>query len=223
MRAEPPASCRVAETTACMKIEKIEQSKHGQERVLVHLEGEETLRITKEELLRFDLYTGLDISPEAVVELKKSAARSETRLRAVNMVSARALSKKELTKRLRDKGAEEADADAAADWLEDIGALDDAAYAKTIVRHYSAKGYGAAKYRDELFRRGVPREYWEEALASAPPAEEIATRVAAERTKGKPMDDRERKRISDLLLRRGFSWSEIRPALEALGAEMEEE
>ena len=51
-----------------MKVERIERSKHKQERVLVYLEGGNLLRITESELLRFGLYVGLDISPETVVQ-----------------------------------------------------------------------------------------------------------------------------------------------------------
>ena len=206
-----------------MRIAKIEQSKHKQGRVLVHLEGGDLLRITEDELLRFDLYTGLDISPETMVELQKRAARSDARLRAVNMISARPLSRQELQKRLKDKGAEESDAEAAADWLENIGALDDLAYAKTVVRHYSESGYGEAKLRDELRRRGVPRELWEEALSTAPDPAETLSRVIASRTRGKRLDDKSRKKLSDLLLRRGFSWRDVRSALSALGEEIPED
>ena len=206
-----------------MRIAKIEQSKHKQGRILVHLEGGDLLRVTEDELLRFDLYTGLDISPETMVELQKCAARSDARLRAVNMISARPLSRQELQKRLKDKGAEESDAEAAADWLENIGALDDLAYAKTVVRHYSESGYGEAKLRDELRRRGVPRELWEEALSTAPDPAETLSRVIASRTRGKRLDDKSRKKLSDLLLRRGFSWRDVRSALSALGEEIPED
>ena len=204
-----------------MRIEKIERSK--QEHVLVRLEGGDLLRITEDELLRFDLYTGLDITAETVVELQKCAARSETRLRAAHIISARALSKRELTKRLRGKGASEEDAAAAADWLEGLGALDDLAYAKAIVRHYSASGCGAAKIRDELRRRGVARELWDEALAEAPDAAETIARVIAAKTKGKALDEREYKKLSSMLLRRGFAWRDVKAALRAVGAEVEEE
>jgi len=189
----------------------------------VYLEGGDLLRVTENELLHFGLYAGLDIAPDAVVELKRRAAQSETRVRAANMISARPLSKRELQKRLRDKGATERDAEAAADWLEDIGALDDLAYAKTVVRHYSDSGYGAAKIRDELYRRGVARELWDEALDAAPDAAETLSRLIAARTKGHAPDERERRRLSDMLLRRGFSWGDVRAAINALGAEIEEE
>ena len=205
-----------------MRVERIERSKHKQERVLVHLEGGDLLRITESELLHFGLYVGLDISPETVVQLCKCGARSETRARAANMISARPLSKRELTRRLVQKGAAADDADAAVDYLEGIGALDDASYAAMLVRHYSAQGFGAARLRDELYRRGVPRELWDAALAETPDVQETLARVIASKTKGKPLNEKDTKRLADALLRRGFSWSEVRSALRSAGAGLED-
>ena len=196
-----------------MKIEKIERSKHKQERVLVYLEGGDLLRVTESELLRFGLSIGLDIDDGTVVELQQSGARSETRVRAANMISARPLSRRELVKRLREKGALESDAEAAADWLEEIGALNDADYASMLVQHYGGMGYGEAKIRDELYRRGVGRELWEDALAASPDAQETIARVIAQKTKGRALDEKGRKRLSDMLLRRGFAWRDVRAAL----------
>ena len=155
----------------------------------MYLEGGDLLRVTESELLRFGLSIGLDIDEETVVELRQSGARSETRVRAANMISARPLSRKELLKRLREKGALEADAEGAADWLEEIGALNDADYAAMLVRHYGGMGYGEAKLRDELYRRGVPRELWADALSKSPDAKETILRVIAQKTKGRALDE----------------------------------
>jgi len=207
-----------------MRIERLERSKHQQERILVFLEGEkDPLRVTEDELLHFGLYQGLDIGADTVVELQKCAARSETRVRAANMISARPLSKKELGRRLRQKGASDADADAAADWLEEIGAVDDLAYAKLLVRHYSGRGYGEARLRDELYRRGVPRELWDEALDSAPPPGEIIAHLASAKGGSALADEAQRRRFTNMLLRRGFSWGDVKDALASLGAQIEEE
>ena len=183
----------------------------------MYLEGGDLLRVTESELLRFGLSIGLDIDEETVVELRQSGARSETRVRAANMISARPLSRKELLKRLREKGALEADAEGAADWLEEIGALNDADYAAMLVRHYGGMGYGEAKLRDELYRRGVPRELWADALSKSPDAKETILRVIAQKTKGRALDEKGRRRLSDMLLRRGFAWRDVRAALAEIG------
>ena len=49
-----------------MRIERLENSKHKQERVLVYLEDGSILRITGAELLQFGLYQGLDLTPETL-------------------------------------------------------------------------------------------------------------------------------------------------------------
>ena len=183
----------------------------------MYLEGGDLLRVTESELLRFGLSIGLDIDEGTVVELRQSGARSETRVRAANMISARPLSRKELLKKLREKGALEADAEDAADWLEEIGALNDAEYAAMLVRHYGGMGYGEAKIRDELYRRGVPRELWADALERSPDERETILRVIAQKTKGRALDEKGRRRLSDMLLRRGFAWRDVRAALAEIG------
>ena len=70
-----------------MKIEKIEKSKHKRERVLVFLEGGDLIRITDAELLRFGLFAGMDLSDALVLQLRRAAAYSETKIRAAHMAS----------------------------------------------------------------------------------------------------------------------------------------
>mgnify|MGYP001053654500 CR=1 FL=1 len=204
-----------------MRIERLENSKHKQERVLVYLEDGTLLRITGAELLQFGLYQGLDLPPETLEELRAAARRSDTRHRGASMASGRMLSKKELTERLTKKGASPDDAAETADWLEDLGAVDDTAYAGVIVRHYGAMGCGAARVRQELHRRGVPKELWDEALKQLP-------RRERKLLKRKYMDEAPDKEIAQelgvapALQRRGFSWQDIRPILNGLGQEIDE-
>lgn len=204
-----------------MKIARIEASKYVQERVLVYPEEGDPLRITRDELLRFGLYQGMDLSPELVVQLQQAGARSESRARAARMASSRMLSKKELTERLEKKGVAPETADETAEWLETLGAVDDVAYAGVIVRHYGGS-YGEKRVRQELQRRGIPRELWDEALEQLPDSAETIDRILQAKLRGKTLDGAALKKLSDALLRRGFSWSDIRPALNRLGGEIEE-
>lgn len=139
-----------------MRITRIENSKHVQERVLVYLEEGDPLRITQNELLQFGLYQGMDLSPELVVQLQNTGRRSESRAAAARMASGRMLSRRELTDKLNRKGVDPDTAAETADWLEALGAVDDAAYAGVIARHYAAGGYGPGRVRQELQKRGIP-------------------------------------------------------------------
>ena len=195
-----------------MRIVELKPSRHGQGRFLAKLEDGDILRLTEEELLRFRLRQGMELDGETLEALRASAKTSAAKAAAANIIGSRALSKRELTRRLVKKGSDETDAQAAADWLEDIGAVNDAAYAASLARHYGEKGYGPQRVREELRRRGVDRALWDEALEELPDPAEILDRLIKRRG-GDLSDRRELKRISDGLMRRGFAWSDVRDAL----------
>ena len=205
-----------------MKIVRIENSKHVQERVLVFLEEGDPLRITGHELLQFGLYPGMDLSPQLVVQLQAAGQRSESRVKAAQLASGRMLSRKELTDKLSRKGIDPDTAEETADWLESLGAVDDAAYAGVIARHYAASGYGPGRVRQELQKRGVSRELWDDALSQLPDSADAIDRFLQKKLSGRTPDRALLKKLSDALLRRGFSWSDIRPALNRLGEEIDE-
>jgi len=196
-----------------MKINCIKPSQRKQGRILVKLEDETILRLSEDALLRFGLYEGMELGQEDLAELDRYAKTQKTRESAAGMIGRRALSKKELKDRLVRKGADKEDAQKAADWLEEIGAVDDANYAGVIVRHYASRGYGSARVKEELRRRGVDRALWEEALAELPEGREAIAAYLAKRRPGDLGDPKELKRVTDSLARRGFSWSDIRAAL----------
>lgn len=196
-----------------MQITEVKESQRKKGRFLVKLENGDILRVTEDELLRFVLRPGMELDGETLEALRASAKASSAKAAAANMIGSRALSKKELTRRLVKKGNEEADAQAAADWLEDIGAVNDASYAASLVRHYGGKGYGPARVREELRRRGVDRELWDEAMEEMPEAPEVLDQLIQKRCRGDLSDPRERKRVCDALMRRGFSWGEVKAAM----------
>lgn len=196
-----------------MRVEEVKKSERKKGRFLVKLEDGNILRVTEEELLRFGLRAGLELDEETMEAVAASVRASSAKAAAANMIGSRALSKKELTRRLVKKGNDEADAQAAADWLEDIGAVDDAGYAAALVRHYGGKGYGPARVREELRRRGVDRELWDEALEEMPETAEILDALIRKKCRGELSDPKEKKRVSDGLLRRGFAWSDVKAAM----------
>ncbi len=168
------------------------------------------LRVTEAEMADYALHTGMELDGPALSALKTAAAASRMRARAVELVSARPLSRAELVRKLSAKGG--SGAEAAADWLEGLGLLDDAGYARSVARHYTAKGYGIYKIRDELFRRGVPRELWEDALAGLDdPAAAIDAFLNGRL--GETPGRAQLKKCYDALLRRGFTHGDISDGL----------
>ena len=135
--------------------------------------------------------------------------------KALALLDKRDYSRRELLRKLTEKGIDEADAGAALDRLEELGFVDDARYAPIVVRHYAAKGYGRRRVQEELQRRGIPRELWDSALEELPEQEDTLDRLLRSRLRGADPDDRAAlKKASDALLRRGFGWEEIQEAAE---------
>ena len=205
-----------------MKISKIEKSKHKQERVLVYTEEGDLLRITEAELLRFGLYKGMEVPTELAEELIKSGKSSENRVYAAHLASNRLISVREITEKLKNRGADEEEAAEIAEWLVQMGAVDDAAYAGVIVRHYAATGYGRGKIEQELRRHGIPKPLWDNALENLQDPAEAIEKFVRGKLKGKPLDREMSRKLAAALQRRGFSWSDVRPVLNRLGQEIEE-
>lgn len=206
-----------------MRIERIEASKHRKGRVLVFLEDGACLKITERELLDFGLRSGDDLDEEALKRLKEAAGVSNTRAAAADLIGKRAMSRRDLEKKLQEKGASEAEARYAAEWLEAIGALNDAEYAAALVRHYGGMGYGPARVREKLYEKGVPRELWEEALEELPAGGGQIEAFLQSKLRGRVPDEKEKRRLTNALLRRGFPWGEVKGAWRRLGEEVQED
>ena len=210
-------------TTSTMRIDRIEPSRRRKDRVLVFLEGGDLLRVTEQELLVFGLRPGLELPEQLLAQVEQSAKRSEMKARGARLTGSRMLSKKQVMEHLTRKGGDRELAEDTAQWLEELGAVDESAYAAAIARHYAAMGYGPGRVRQELQRRGIPQELWDDALALLPEGEEAIERFIRRKCKGKPLDRETQRKLAAALQRRGFSWQEIRPVLNRLGEEMAEE
>ena len=206
-----------------MRIERIEASKHRKGRILVFLEDGACLKITEQELLDFGLRSGDELDEAALGRLKEAAGVSNTKAAAADLIGKRAMSRRDLERKLREKGASEAEARYAAEWLEAIGALNDAEYAAALVRHCAQLGYGPARVREKLYEKGVPRELWEEALEELPAGGGQVEAFLQSKLRGRIPDEKEKRRLTNALLRRGFSWGEVRAAWRRLGEEVQED
>ncbi len=143
----------------------------------------------------------------------------EAKARALRYLEKRDYGRDELAEKLRQKGESEEDASRAAGRMEELGLINDERYAAQVVRHYAGKGYGRSRVREELYRRRLPRELWDDALSDMPETDETLERLLRQKLRG-GVDDREAlKKAADALARRGFSWSEIQSAVERLRLE----
>ncbi len=194
------------------------------EHVTAVLENGEELKTTLGVVTMLRLFGGRELDEEEFAALQRESARALTREKALGILAQRQMSAKELARRLRDKGADEDTAAWCVAWALEHGLIDEQSYAAAIGRHYAARGYGGGRIRQELQRRGIPRELWEEAEAAVPEGtgEEKLERFIAARLRN-PADRDAVRRVSASLYRRGYSGEEIRAALARFSVEAEED
>ena len=206
-----------------MRIERIEASRHKRGRVLVFLEDGACLKITEQELLDFGLRAGDELDQGTLGRLKEAAGVSNVKATAADLIGKRAMSRRNLERKLKEKGASEADARYAAEWLEAIGAINDAEYAALLARHCADLGYGPARVREKLYEKGVPRELWDDALDQLPEPSAAIDRFLESKLRGRLPEEKEKKRLTDALLRRGYAWGDVKSAWNRMGEETWEE
>ena len=114
--------------------------------------------------------------------------------------------------------------------LERLGVVDDATYARAFVRdRFNGRGYGPARLRQDLVRKGVARDTIDQALAELTEAEDLgeaAQEQAARKWRTLSSEDdlrKRKKKTMDYLVRRGFGFESARAAVDAVAAEDEEE
>jgi len=188
----------------------------------VFLEDGEEIKTTLGVVTDLRLFSGRDLDEAALEDLRLASRRALARDRALAIVSQRQMSRKELGGKLRDKGVDDETAAWCVDWIVEHGFIDEETYAAAIARHYAAKGYGEGRVRQELMRRGIPRELFDDAFAAMPEGNEKLDRFIAARLHD-PDDRDEVRKLSAALYRRGYSGEEIREALRRHKAEIYED
>lgn len=202
-----------------MRIEELKPSKRVQGRWLAVLEDGSILRVGEGEVIDFALYAGKELTQGEAEALTAAARRSGLKEKTLELLTRKPMSRKELERKLTEWEAGEEEVSSICARMEELGFLNDAVYAAQVVHHYSQKGCGEHKLRDELYRRGVPRELWEDALAQAADPAEAIDAFVHKKLAGKVPDRKELKKVSDALMRRGYGWEEISAALRRFGAD----
>ena len=190
------------------------------ERVVIAISDGEEIASTIGVVADLRLCRGLELDEKKLEALKSASALALQKTKAIELLSRRPMSAKELKDKLIRKGAEPETAEGCVRWLIEQRLLDDESYASAVARHYAAKGYGPGRIRSELSRRGVAREYWDEAIGRRPDNTEKIDKLIASRLHDP--DDRDQvRKVTAALYRRGFAWEEIREALARFHAEAE--
>ncbi|WPP01066.1 recombination regulator RecX [Pseudomonas sp. HR96] len=126
---------------------------------------------------------------------------------AMDLLARREHGRVELTRKLRQRGADPEMIEQALDRLSEEGLLSEARYLESFVRYRAGSGYGPARIREELQQRGLARADVEQALRESgfDWAAQLADTWQRKFAGRLPADMRERAKQTRFLVYRGYS------------------
>lgn len=196
-----------------MRIDSVAAQPDRAGRYTVKFDDGTVMRLYRQTVEDFLLYSGKEMDDNEVQKLRIAAGKMSAKMRAVRIVSASSVSKSDLEHRLIQKGESKEDAKQAVAWMTDLDLLDDEKTAQQIVQRCISKGYGRSRAKQALFEKRIPKNLWDDALADYP--DQIEKILAFLEIKlGDTWDEKDLRRVTDSLLRRGHSYQEIRKALQ---------
>lgn len=204
-----------------MRIDSLKTSSDRAGRYWVTFSDGSKLGLYRQTVEDFGLYTGLELSQQQFSDLQTAAGMMSAKMRAVRIVSASSVSKKDLEQRLVRKGEDPQQAKQAVEWMEDLHLVNDRNTAEQVVHSCISKGYGLSRAKQALFEKRIPKEYWEEALSDYPDQTEAIESFLRSRLDS-DSDEKQKKKAVDALLRRGHSYAAVRRVMNELSFDPED-
>ena len=203
-----------------MRIDSVAAQPDRAGRYTVRFEDGTSMRLYRQTVQDFGLYAGLELDEEEFERLINAAGQMSAKMRAVRIVSASSVSKRDLEHRLIQKGEDAEDAKSAVQWMADMDLLDDRKTAEQIVHRCISKGYGINRAKQALYEKRIPKQYWQEALEDYPDQTEAIVSFLHSKL-GKNWEQKDLRKAMDALMRRGHNYSEIRRGLQQLSLDDE--
>ena len=190
------------------------------------LAGRIARRHRVEVLRRPGARVGVAVDDRLAAHLNEANELTAAYDRALNLLTFRARSARELQRRLVQKGVTAERADRVIAKLREVGLIDDADFARQLTRSKMAAGASRRRVHQELFKRGVPREVADEAVEQVVEEEGLSDAESIERIARKKWQSlssvdelTRRRRLFAFLARRGFDSDDVSRVVRQLAGE----
>ena len=196
-----------------MKITAIRQQQKRKDRYSVYVDEKYAFSLSESGLIESRLASGQELTPAELQDLKKVAGLDKAYGNALRYVAMRPRSEWELADYFRRKGIDEEAGKQITERLRNVGLLDDAAFARTWVSNRRLlKATSKRKLRLELKQKRVPEEIIDQVLAEDVTDERNVLRELIAKKRSRYPD---RQKLMQYLARQGFSYDDIKSAIEA--------
>lgn len=195
-----------------MNITKISPAIKTEGRYNVFVDEKFSFSLDETQLVKLGLKKGVEIDEEQLAKLKSESDFGKNYIRAVDLISRRLRSERELREYAFRKQWTRDNTERVIDRLRERGYLNDEKFAESFVRSRSnTRNFSAKRMKVELRKKGIKPELIAKVLAESDEYNEKTSLNNLIMKKRNKYDD-ERKLIA-YLARQGFSYDDIRSAL----------
>jgi regulatory protein len=200
-------------------ITRIETQKHDPERVNLYVDDVFYAGISTLLVLSHGLKEGAELSEADLEELRRDDEAERAHAAALNFLSFRPRSRREIEDYLRKRKVSEGAAAAVLERLERSGLLNDQEFARFWVENRQTfRPRGSRALRLEMWQKGLARDVIDEALETLPDEEETAYEAGRKKlhTYSRLNEQEFRRKMIAFLQRRGFPYEDAASATKRL-------
>ena len=184
------------------------------------MDHESSFVLYKGELCQYEIAEGKELPEETYRKLMEELLPRRAKLRAMNLLKSRDYTEKQLEDKLRDGGYPEPVVIQAMDYMKAFRYIDDLRYAKSYLDTFAGRK-SLRRMQQELQQKGISRSVLEQAVAvwqqnGGQDELQMAYRLLEKKHYNRDSCDwKEKQRLYNFLIYKGFSAEVIRKALNA--------
>ena len=189
------------------------------ERFIITLEDDEELLMTPEIVLKFGLSPGNSFSDDEFLNILQEDSIRQAKDQALRYLTVRPHSRRELWRKMREKGHRSEVINQVLDHLENVELVNDEQFTRLFIQNeLRIRPAGKLLLVQKLAQRGIPRELYEPLLKELLPEEEemeITRSLAKKFTRSHSRDkgDKLKEKLVRYLQGKGFQWEQIKQVL----------
>ena len=196
-----------------MQIQEISPLKSKKYRIL--LEDGFSFVLYKGEKDRYSLEEGMELSEELWLEIRNGILAKRAKNRAMHLLEKMDRTEKQLRDKLTENGYPSDLVDEAVEYVRSYHYIDDRRYAENYIR-YRQESKSRILLKNELLRKGISSQIIDEAMEAEyhmDPRTLIDQWLKKKGYSSSEQDSEKERKIGQFLLRKGFSWEDIRSCM----------
>lgn len=200
---------------------KLTYKKGKQDKIHISVDGEYSFTVDEAYFLSMGIWNGKEVDSDELDEIRETVNVRRAYNYAVDLLSRRDHSVKELMTKLSQKGYIQGTEEAISK-LRDSGYVSDERFARLYVRElHTLKKYGKRRIEQELYRKGIDRDIIRVILDETDFDEGELVALIERKYARYLSDEKGIQKTVNSLLRMGYSYGEIRDALRTINENAE--